>query len=94
MIIDTVYSGIIKVKLDQNSQKIYVLDHSSRDIGIELIDDLVFKFQSTMNSIDILEYYAKNSSGYILKQKESDKLEKELLQKNVDEAKSCMKVIE
>ena len=94
MIIDTVYSGIIKVKLDQNSQKIYVLDHSSRDIGIELIDDLVFKFQNTMNSIDILEYYAKNSSGYILKQKESDKLEKELLQKNVDEAKSCMKVIE
>jgi aminopeptidase-like protein len=94
LIIDTVYSGIIKVKLDQNSQKIYVLDHSSRDIGIELIDDLVFKFQNTMDSIDILESYAKNSSGYILKQKESDKLEKELLQKNVDDAKSCIKVIE
>jgi len=91
LIIDTIYLGLIKGKLNQRQQTLRIIDTMRRDVRPnqlrELIDSLKIWQENVATLIDTVE----KSSGTVRNYREQGKLELESTQKNVDATKVYLK---
>ncbi len=91
LIIETIYSGLLKGKLNQRDSKLTITETGSRDVQKENIDTLIHNLTVLQSSAKYLYDCVQNSSLVISDQREADIIEKEELVTEIGIAKAMIK---
>ena len=91
LIIDTIYLGLIKGKLNQRNQILRIADTIRRDVSLDQLGELVANLKIWQETVANLIQTVDNSSAIVKNSRESGRLEIEDTQKRVDAAKALLK---
>lgn len=91
LIIDCMYLGLLKGKLNQRDSMLTILETSSRDIRKENVESLIEILKGLKESSKYLYQCVKNSSDVIACRRSADNDESNLLQKKLQASKALIK---
>jgi len=91
LIIDTIYLGLIKGKLNQRNQILRITDTIRRDVSPDQLGELVANLKIWQETVASLIQTVDNSSTIVKNRRESGRLELEDTQKHVDATKALVK---
>ena len=92
LIIEAIYDGLVKGKLDQKAYVFRVSDIAARDVRFEDLDKIISMLEGLQASAEDLNDHLQNSSAVIRDQRESDQQECAHLQARLVATKAFLKV--
>ena len=93
LLIETIYAGLLRCKLDQRARTVRVLETTGRDVRVEKIDELIQSLSTLQKSAEYLYSCIQNSSNILSDQRNCDKQDEIILQDQLNDAKAVIKVI-
>lgn len=91
LIIETMYAGLIRGKLDQRAGIFRIKEAMGRDVRPEWIDSLIETLVSWSESADALLHAIDESSNTVQMQRDSDKARNESMQHEIESVKTLVR---
>ena len=91
MIIDTIYAGLIKGKLNQRNQILRIIDTVRRDVNPDQLGEIITNLKIWQVTVTNLIQTVELSSSLVRNAREECKSEIEITQKCVDNTKAKLK---
>jgi len=90
-IIDTIYSGLVSGKIDQNRQLLRVSAVSPRDVRPEAVDDILKQLTAWKDKCGIIKELLQNSNSEIDRRRQEQQLQQAAVQAEAERQKEGMK---